>query len=358
MKKILTLMLAVLVCASVLTSCKGKNNDSDVPDKDVAGITDSENKNDVSDKADDTKKDNDKKDDAENKTDDKSEDQGGAQTEKTENSETDKGSVKDDGKTDNTQKPAGTKPAEKPVQTPVTKPAETKPAEKPVQKPAESKPAETKPAESKPSESKPAEKPAETPVQKPAESKPAETKPAESKPSESKPAEKPAETPVQKPAESKPAESKPETKPDENTKTDENKLSSMKLDEIITKIYEKVPLELSLVSDYIDISDENALKYNTGLTDSSKISEVCVSEPMIGSIPYSLVLVKVKNASDASDIASQMKSGINQRKWVCVEADDLAVTYSGDVVLLFMVGSEYNDDVKSSDITAAFEALA
>ena len=313
MKKILTLMLAVLVCASVLTSCKGKNNDSDVPDKDVAGITDSENKNDVSDKADDTKKDNDKKDDAENKTDDKSEDQGGAQTEKTENSETDKGSVKDDGKTDNTQKPAGTKPAEKP---------------------------------------------AETPVQKPAESKPAETKPAESKPSESKPAEKPAETPVQKPAESKPAESKPETKPDENTKTDENKLSSMKLDEIITKIYEKVPLDLSLVSDYIDISDENALKYNTGLTDSSKISEVCVSEPMIGSIPYSLVLVKVKNASDASDIASQMKSGINQRKWVCVEADDLAVTYSGDVVLLFMVGSEYNDDVKSSDITAAFEALA
>lgn len=326
MKKILTLMLAVLVCASVLTSCKGKNNDSDVPDKDVAGITDSENKNDVSDKADDTKKDNDKKDDAENKTDDKSEGQGGAQTEKNENSETDKGSVKDDGKTDNTQKPAGTKPAEKPVQTPVTKPAETKPAEKPVQKPAESKPAETKPAESKPSQSKPAEKP--------------------------------AETPVQKPAESKPAESKPETKPDENTKTDENKLSSMKLDEIITKIYEKVPLELSLVSDYIDISDENALKYNTGLTDSSKISEVCVSEPMIGSIPYSLVLVKVKNASDASDIASQMKSGINQRKWVCVEADDLAVTYSGDVVLLFMVGSEYNDDVKSSDITAAFEALA
>ncbi len=330
MKKILTLMLAVLVCASVLTSCKGKNNDSDVPDKDVAGITDSENKNDVSDKADDTKKDNDKKDDAENKTDDKSENQGGAQTEKTENSETDKGSVKDDGKTDNTQKPAGTKPAEKPVQTPVTKPAGTKPAEKP----------------------------AETPVQKPAESKPAETKPAESKPSQSKPAEKPAETPVQKPAESKPAESKPETKPDENTKTDENKLSSMKLDEIITKIYEKVPLDLSLVSDYIDISDENALKYNTGLTDSSKISEVCVSEPMIGSIPYSLVLVKVKNASDASDIASQMKSGINQRKWVCVEADDLAVTYSGDVVLLFMVGSEYNDDVKSSDITAAFEALA
>ena len=330
MKKILTLMLAVLVCASVLTSCKGKNNDSDVPDKDVAGITDSENKNDVSDKADDTKKDNDKKDDAENKTDDKSEGQGGAQTEKTENSETDKGSVKDDGKTDNTQKPAGTKPAEKPVQTPVTKPAGTKPAEKP----------------------------AETPVQKPAESKPAETKPAESKPSQSKPAEKPAETPVQKPAESKPAESKPETKPDENTKTDENKLSSMKLDEIITKIYEKVPLELSLVSDYIDISDENALKYNTGLTDSSKISEVCVSEPMIGSIPYSLVLVKVKNASDASDIASQMKSGIKQRKWVCVEADDLAVTYSGDVVLLFMVGSEYNDDVKSSDITAAFEALA
>ena len=335
MKKILTLMLAVLVCASVLTSCKGKNNDSDVPDKDVAGITDSENKNDVSDKADDTKKDNDKKDDAENKTDDKSEDQGGAQTEKTENSETDKGSVKDDGKTDNTQKPAGTKPAEKPVQTPVTKPAGTKPAE------------------SKPSESKPAEKPVQTPV-----TKPAETKPAESKPSQSKPAEKPAETPVHKPAESKPAESKPETKPDENTKTDENKLSSMKLDEIITKIYEKVPLDLSLVSDYIDISDENALKYNTGLTDSSKISEVCVSEPMIGSIPYSLVLVKVKNASDASDIASQMKSGINQRKWVCVEADDLAVTYSGDVVLLFMVGSEYNDDVKSSDITAAFEALA
>lgn len=288
MKKILTLMLAVLVCACVLTSCKGKDSDNDVPDKDTAGITDSENKNDGTDKSEDNEKDNDEKSDAEDNSDDSD---GG----ETQNPDSDNGSVKDDGKSDNTQNPSISKPEEKPAQTPEIKPE---------QKPAESKPEQTKPAESKP-------------------------------------------------------ETKPETKPAEDTKTESSKLSSMALSDIIAKIYEKVPVDIYLESANVDITDSDALKYNTGLTDSGKISEVCVSEPMIGSIPYSLVLVKVKDAADAADIASQMKSGINQRKWICVEADDLAVTYSGDVVLLFMVGSDYNEDVvKSSDITAAFNALA
>ena len=52
-----------------------------------------------------------------------------------------------------------------------------------------------------------------------------------------------------------------------------------------------------------------------------------------------MVLVRT-NADAAKTLAESMKSGIDTRKWICVEADDLKVTAFGDVVMLIMVGSE------------------
>jgi hypothetical protein len=61
---------------------------------------------------------------------------------------------------------------------------------------------------------------------------------------------------------------------------------------------------------------------------------------MMGSIPYSMVLTRAADAANAEAVADAMKAGIDQRKWICVEADDLLVTACGDVVMLIMVGSD------------------
>lgn len=114
------------------------------------------------------------------------------------------------------------------------------------------------------------------------------------------------------------------------------------LSAIIDKIYEQHPLEIAVETMEVDITDTDwALKSYTGLDSNDQIKEVTVSEAMIGSIAYSMVLVRVNDAKDAQSVAQQMKEGIDPRKWICVEADDLLVAGYGDVVMLIMVSSVY-----------------
>lgn len=96
----------------------------------------------------------------------------------------------------------------------------------------------------------------------------------------------------------------------------------------------------------IDVTDASetglsSLKYFTGLDSNQGLKDALATEAAIGSIPFSLVLVQVEDAANAKTVAEAMKKGIDQRKWVCVEADDLQVAGCGDVVMLVMIGSDY-----------------
>ena len=126
------------------------------------------------------------------------------------------------------------------------------------------------------------------------------------------------------------------------------------LSEILDKIYEIKKPEFAFDSMAVDFDDEYAVSSYTGLTmdDVEKLDAAIVSEPMMSSQAYSLVLVRVKDKVDAADIAQKMADGINQRKWVCVEADDLTVVSKDDVIMLFMADKELS--FSSDDAVAAF----
>lgn len=127
--------------------------------------------------------------------------------------------------------------------------------------------------------------------------------------------------------------------------------------EIIEKVYEQKPVDLFIDTSELDLSDLVAFEVFTGLDSVDKIKEGAVSETMMNSQPYSFVMLRLKDAADAEEVANAMKSGINQRKWVCVEADDLAVAAYGDIVMLFMVGSDYSDTVTSAEMVEAFKTV-
>jgi len=61
---------------------------------------------------------------------------------------------------------------------------------------------------------------------------------------------------------------------------------------------------------------------------------------MMGSMAFSMVLVRLAEGADGKAVAEAMKSGIDTRKWICVEADDLKVAGFGDVVMLVMLNSD------------------
>jgi predicted small lipoprotein YifL len=117
------------------------------------------------------------------------------------------------------------------------------------------------------------------------------------------------------------------------------------MEELLNKIVEKQPVEFmggTMPVDLTDTSEDGlwAIKYYTGLENADSITEAAFFEPMMGSIAFSMVAVRVAEGADVKAVAESMKAGIDTRKWICVEADDLMVAGYGDVVMLIMVASD------------------
>jgi len=129
------------------------------------------------------------------------------------------------------------------------------------------------------------------------------------------------------------------------------------LAEMIEAMYEVKDPGIAVGDVEIDLEDSDAVKAFTGLDDASGITEIAVSESMIGSQAYSLVLVRVADSKDAKAVAEAMAAGIDPWKWICVGADDLQVVGQGDVVMLFMVSTSLSDAVTSQEMVDAFQSL-
>ena len=118
------------------------------------------------------------------------------------------------------------------------------------------------------------------------------------------------------------------------------------LKEIVDKMTAVYDVKLMMVETVaVDLTDEAWYTYQTGLTpeQAALVDAAVLTEPGIGSQPYSMVLLRVKNAGDAQTIADAVLNGVNMHKWVCVAADHARVVTFGDKVLFVMADSELAD---------------
>lgn len=117
--------------------------------------------------------------------------------------------------------------------------------------------------------------------------------------------------------------------------------SSEELSALVDKIYEGETIEMpGVMTQVIDISDKDFVKSATGLDSAEDLEFVVTSEPMMSSQAYSLVLVKVKDGVNPDEIAKKMNDNIDTRKWICVSAEKVYSTSSGNVVCLVMSRDE------------------
>lgn len=117
------------------------------------------------------------------------------------------------------------------------------------------------------------------------------------------------------------------------------------MEELLNKVIAENPVEFMggvIPIDLTDTSEDGlwAIKSFTGLEDASSITEAAAFEPMMGSMAFSMVMVRVAPEAGSKTVAEAMKSGIDTRKWICVEANDLLVTGYGDVVMLIMLDNQ------------------
>ena len=114
------------------------------------------------------------------------------------------------------------------------------------------------------------------------------------------------------------------------------------MEEVVNGIIEKNPVEFMggcMPVDLTDTSEDGLwmISNYTGLQNAEKINEVAVYEPMMGSLAFSMVLVRVNDAAEAQAVAQEMSDNIDTRKWICVEANEKIVVGYGDVVMLIML---------------------
>lgn len=111
---------------------------------------------------------------------------------------------------------------------------------------------------------------------------------------------------------------------------------------LVNEIYvgqeERLP---KVYTNIVDVSDADAVKYATGLENGNDLQYLVTSEPMMSSQAYSFVIAKVKDGIDANNISKTMSDKIDMRKWICVSAEKLYATNSGDIVCLVMSSEEW-----------------
>ena len=78
------------------------------------------------------------------------------------------------------------------------------------------------------------------------------------------------------------------------------------------------------------------------------------SSAMIGSIPHSVVLLKLPEDADVAAVAAEIEENMDPRKWICVEAEATMVKTSGQYVLMVM--SSQAVDAISANFDTVFGA--
>ena len=172
------------------------------------------------------------------------------------------------------------------------------------------------------------------------------------------PAASPEETPAE-PEEVPAEDNAPAASPEETPASpEEAPAQTNSLEEIINKMYEKKAPGMMLGFIPVDLNDEDSYTTYLGIKDPSKIAEVAVSEAMMGAQAYSLVVARVAPGQDANAVANEMKAGIDPRKWICVEADDVKVTVSGDLICFCMISTVFSEEYTAQDAMDTFKAIA
>ena len=122
--------------------------------------------------------------------------------------------------------------------------------------------------------------------------------------------------------------------------------STANMKNLIDSIYKNANVELpSLETNEIDMSDNYTVSTYTGSQDNSNIESIIVSEPLISSQAYSLVVMKLKNSADVEKVKQNIYDNVDMSKWICVSAEKLYITNYNNIVFYVMSDEDWAQPV-------------
>ena len=124
----------------------------------------------------------------------------------------------------------------------------------------------------------------------------------------------------------------------ENTSSLETTKDIIKMISIINKDNKNVLPELETMK--INVKNIDEVTSYTGLKSNDDIESIVVSVPLVTSQAYSVAVVKVKDTSDVEKIKQEMLDNIDMGRWICVSAEQLYITNSGNVIFSVMTDKD------------------
>ena len=98
----------------------------------------------------------------------------------------------------------------------------------------------------------------------------------------------------------------------------------------------------------INVKNIDEVTSYTGLKTNDGIESITVSVPVMTAQAYQVAIVKVKDNVDVEKIKQEMLDNIDMSRWICVSAEQLYITNSGNVIFSVMADKDiakavYND---------------
>ena len=98
----------------------------------------------------------------------------------------------------------------------------------------------------------------------------------------------------------------------------------------------------------INVKNIDEVTSYTGLKTNDGIESITVSVPVMTAQAYQVAIVKVKDGIDVEKIKQEMLDNIDMRRWICVSAEQLYITNSGNLIFSVMADKDiaktvYND---------------
>lgn len=119
----------------------------------------------------------------------------------------------------------------------------------------------------------------------------------------------------------------------------------------VQAVIDAVTLEIMLMPMEADLSDPDGMLYNFGLSDMTDVEQAILAEPMMSAIAFSSGMVRVKEGGDVEAVKQAIFDNLDLRKWICVNADVLLVSSSGNDIYFVM-----SDATIANDMMNAFRA--
>lgn len=184
----------------------------------------------------------------------------------------------------------------------------------------------------------PTEEPTEVPTETTQPTKaPEATKAPTKTPSPTKAPSKPTSTP--KPTNTpKPTSTPKPTKAP--TATPEAPAKKESLEDMMSTILDGVDLPMT----FNTTVNEDNFSYYLGI-DAIPGAEALASDGAMITTAHSVVLLRVPSTSDVKSVAKEVEANANPRKWICVGAEKVSVSYKDDVILLVMSKEETVDAI-------------